>query len=512
MLPMALSGTASVCADCVDARYAQHAPETTLAMLRADFAIYDGSPTLWSGASGKIVRVDAIDDHLKMLLSQDHVPNAIPDGVRNHFGSLQQHYGGRPELLVARRLSALAAFFISLHDDAAFNVDGRFDKPGFLHFVRQRLPGFESGLAAEDGKYGVFDAMQRYAGHEAGISVNGSDVLKTPKGALFFTDVPKDGLRQLSLPNVAVLQKRLCDLDLAEVDLSGARFHGCTFQNVNFDKTNLNNATFSLCGFSGVHFIDATMRRTEFKDCFLDTCQFLRCEMPQAKFIGASLGATTMYHCNMKKVAIGRRNDDSSGARVGLNSVQISACDLTRATIDAVDWRRGGISASVLDSVVVNKSSFAHMSWKGIVGEAASAASAVLSRSSFHFCDMAFLDMMGSRWSKCAVRDCHLDSIVSQGSTLDEMVIADTAVRAVDFGGAQVTKLSVSDGVFIHVSFAHSRLTDTTFGASPVKGRLDLRSVDFQACELANLVFERCDIDMAAEQLRQVFGPKMGPT
>jgi uncharacterized protein YjbI with pentapeptide repeats len=215
----------------------------------------------------------------------------------------------------------------------------------------------------------------------------------------------------------------------------------------------------------------------------------------------------------MRKVFIGQPNDDRAPdrARVGFNSVQLNLCDLRRANIAAVDWRRGGITASILDDVVVDRSRFAHMSWKGIIGESASAASAVLSRISFHFCEVGCLEMTGSRWSQCEVRDCHLDSIVSENSSFDEMVIADTAVRAVNFGGANVTRLFVSDGAFIRVSFAHSRLTDTTFGASSGKRRLDLRSVDFQACQLRNLVLERCDIDMPPDQLRQLFGPRQGP-
>jgi len=128
-------------------------------------------------------------------------------------------------------------------------------------------------------------------------------------------------------------QVAFVDVDMTEVQSTGAVFDGCTFRNVKLNASVHTDTAFSNCTFNGVTFFDVRLERCKLIGSVFDRCSFEIMRVDGGNWSFVELPAADLRSATLRGVRL--READLTGAK--LEGSTVRDCDLAAATLHRAD-------------------------------------------------------------------------------------------------------------------------------------------------------------------------------
>ena len=476
------------------------------ATIRITFAAFDTSAHLSDplpeDARDRGVWANTIDEHLKCIFGLTH--DALLVGLRaaQYIDGVACTEHSAPHALSISRLTALAAFYIGLCQERAFNADGDFDTVGLIDFIVARLAlsqeALTQALTGSTPGASVFMAMRRSpSARQLSIYDSEGQDLYAPSPSLRFDGLPPAAMRNAYLRNVTIRMQTVDAVDLSAADLSGAYIEGSAFEGVLLHNANLSNAFFKDFSAKQCTFTTTDLSHATFRDAQLNHVEFRDCQMTAVSFHATGLESTRFERCDLQNMTLDNETHFEVGTRASIDKSEFQACNMTSARLRHLQWSDGGIADSRLWDATISDSGFTRATW----GHQLTAfprpplSGATFSTTQFRACVMTQLNANESRWSQCLFENGRLAGSSWQDSTLRTMRFGSVDMQGVRFDNSVCENLRI-DGAcdFDRVSFANAKLTDVRFDAAQSRIMLRLNSIDFSRAALDDVHFTKCQM------------------
>lgn len=486
--------------------------------VRTAFAAFDMPVHLTGRPPGDVhdegVNVSAIDDYLKCIFGLPHHAGLIGRHVARYIAGLDTIESSTPHALSASRLTALAAFYISLCQGCAFNASGDFDTTGLVDFVAARI-GMPKDALEQDlinsplGAY-VFMGMKLNSGaHKLSIYDAHTQALPAPSPSLRFDDADNGAIENGYLRNVTISEQTLHATNLASVDLSGAYINNCFFIDILFSSTNLYNVIFNEIFFSQCKFVDANLAYATFRNARLSDNEFRQCKMDAIRFHATALNRTRFEECVLRNMTFDNEGHFDASTAIGIEKTMIHACDLSGATLRDVRCNGGGLTDCVLWEATITDSVFTHSTWRHpiMILPKSPFFGAKFDNLQFEDCAMKQLNADESQWANCSFKRGDLTDASWRHGVLRTMRFLSVEMPRVRFDHAVCQGLRIEALCDLdEVSFVNATMTKVRFDRGPGTSLFRLKDANFSAATLFDVSFQRCQLIHAKFISTQLIG------
>jgi fluoroquinolone resistance protein len=137
------------------------------------------------------------------------------------------------------------------------------------------------------------------------------------------------------------------DIDLADVEVRGASFAGCTFRDIRFNASTHVDGAFTNCTFVGCSFFDARLQACKLVGSTFDGCSFDLLVADGGDWSLVGLAGADLRKATMRRLRL--READLSGAT--LDGADVRECDLSGAWLRGTSLRGTDLRGSDLSAI-----------------------------------------------------------------------------------------------------------------------------------------------------------------
>lgn len=477
----------------------EHAPASDARLTEAVAALHQVTP------QGSGVRIDAIDDYLKLICGFEHDASHVLPAFRTQTLALLDERGMRHRTaeasgpLTSLQCHLLALLYFSLCRNATFLRDGAFDVDGLQTFLSQRLALSPSTIASMlsltlDATPSPFASLHQVAdGLGDRLQVGDTTDLAFHAPPITLADMPTDALRNAYLRRLQLRHTHLRSLDLTGADLRDVTFAHCRFTEVHFRHMSMRKGRFEHCEFDHCVFEAVDLERLTMSGCRVVGSRWSQCNMQHAQWRGIELWDSMMQDCCLAGTRLLPATDRTIGSEA-FDVSEIGDCHFERCVWDDAVLLRVNLQRSTWHDSVFRRGRIIHTLWQDCALSTSPLTDTVIQQSRLFDCMLDGLDARRTVWhtvSLCQTSVADIDLSLSTITALN--CTGPCNFTRAQFDHARLDKMTVSGPIsFSHASFRGARLSHLLFLGHRTHRSIDLSFAQFTDSYVHMATFQRC--------------------